>query len=329
MKSYNWGIIGPGNIARDFANDMKYVSAPQKITAVLSHTSESAVEFADEFNIAGRFTDPDDFFKKGKFDIVYIATPHPLHYEEIKTCLKNHIPVLCEKPIVLNYDQYEEVLRLSRENNTFLMEGMWVRFLHSFRKLLELLDQKKIGDIVSIKASMRFKAPRDENSRYYDPEKGGGSLLDLGVYCVFLSTLLMGRPKSIKSVGRLSDKKIDEACGILLSYKHGCYAMLESSLLVKSNGPAEIYGTEGVIRLLNPWFEKCPGIEVEMNNGDKENIPLNWEGHGLQFEIEEVINCVSDNKIESALMPSDLSGEVLKIMDEIREQLHVVYDADE
>lgn len=326
MRSYNWGIIGPGSIAHDFAKDVKLVSAPQKITAVFSHREESVNEFADEFGISARYTNIDDFVKKSKVDIVYIATPHPFHYEQIKACLNNKIAVLSEKPIVINSDQFEELQQLSKEKNTFLMEGMWIRFLPSFQKLLELIDQKKVGDIISVKASMYYKAPCDENSRYYDPEKGGGSLLDLGAYCVFFSTVLLGFPKEIKAVGSLTDKEIDEACAMLLSYTHGRYAMLESSLLIKKNTAAEIYGTKGIIRMLDPWFEKSPAIEIEPDNGEKQTIPISWEGHGLQFEIEEAINCISSQKIESDLMPRKLSGNVLKIMDEIRSQLDISYD---
>lgn len=326
MNSYNWGIIGPGNIAHDFANDVKLVSSPQKITAVLSHHVDSANEFADEFGIELRYTDIKEFIKYGKVDIAYIATPHPFHYEAVKTCLENHIAVLCEKPIVINYQQYEELRNLSVKSNTFLMEGMWIRFLPSFRKLMELVGQKKIGEIISVKASMYYKAPCSDNNRYYDPDKGGGSLLDLGVYCVFLSTLLLEIPQEIKAVGRLTKKEIDQACAILLSYSHGRYAMLESSFLIKNNKPAEIFGANGVIRILNPWFEKSPCIEVELFNGDKQNFPLSWKGHGLQFEIEEVIDCVSSKKIESDLLPGNLTGEILKILDEIRDQLNVTYE---
>ena len=326
MNSYNWGIIGPGNIAHDFANDLKLISPPQKITAVLSDHIKSANEFADEFKVDLRYDDINDFINNGKVDVVYIATPHPFHYEAIKACLENHIAVLCEKPIVINYEQYEELKDLSVKNNTFLMEGMWIRFLPGFRKLMELINQEKIGEIISVKASMYYKAPRNEDNRYFDPAKGGGSLLDLGVYCIFLSTLLLGKPKQIKAVGRRSQKEIDEACAMLLSYSHGRYAMLESSLLIKNNKPAEIFGTKGVIKILDPWFEKTPGIEIELFDGKKENISLDWEGHGLQFETEEVIKCVSNHKIESELLPESLTGEVLRIMDEIRSQMNVTYD---
>lgn len=326
MNSFNWGIIGPGNIAHDFANDLNLVSVPQKIAAVLSDHLKSANEFADKFKVDLRYVDIKDFITHGGVDIVYIATPHPFHYEAIKACLENHIAVVCEKPIVINYEHYEELKNLSIKNNTFLMEGMWIRFLPSFRKLMEIISQKRIGEIISLKASMYYKAPCNENNRYYDPAKGGGSLLDLGVYCVFLSTLLLGKPKQIKAVGRRSEKEIDEACAMLLSYSHGRYAILESSLLIKNNKPAEIFGTEGVIRILDPWFEKTPSIEVELFNGGLENIAFSWEGHGLQFETEEVIECVSDHKIESELLPGNLTGEVLKIMDEIRNQVNVTYD---
>jgi len=325
-NSFNWGIIGPGNIANDFANDLKLVAGEQKITAVLSDHADSANEFADIHNVALRFTDINDFIKKGNVEIAYIATPHPFHYEAIKACLQHQIAVLCEKPIVINHDQYDELRRLSVEKNIFLMEGMWIRFLPSFRKLMEIISQRKIGELVSVKASMFYRAPDDEDNRYFDPAKGGGSLLDLGVYCVFLSTLLLGKPSQIKAVGRRTEKEIDEACAILLSYKHECYAMLESSLLKNKNKAAEIFGAEGIIRICDPWFEKSPGIEVELFNGYKENFPVSWEGHGLQFEIEEVIRCISSGKIESDLLPSSLTGQVLKIMDEIRAQINVTYD---
>jgi len=325
MKSYQWGVIGPGTIAEYFASDLALVKTPQKITAVLSDHEDSLNEFANKYNVEKRFLNLEDFINKSKVDIAYIATPHPLHYEAIKACLQNHIAVLCEKPVVMNHEQFKDIRNISQTHNTFLMEGMWIRFLPHVKKLLDLISEEKIGKVISVQASMSFKAPRDGSSRYFDPEKGGGSLLDLGVYCVFLSTLLLGMPSSVKAIGKLSDKNIDEACAILLFYSNNSYAMLESSLPVKQNGPAEIFGTTGVIRLLNPWFEKSPGIEAELNNGKVHRTTFNWKGHGLQFEIEEVVNCISEQKIESDLMPHALSKMILEIMDKIRDQIHVSY----
>lgn len=325
MKSYKWGVIGPGSIAHDFANDLKMVKPRQKIEAVLSHHEESLNKFSDEFEVKKRYLKIADFIENGNVNIVYIATPHPFHFEAIKECLKNNISVLCEKPMVINCDQFEEIEKLSKKHNTFLMEGMWIRFLPGIKKVLKLISQKKIGEITSIKAAMAFKAPCDENSRFYDPEKGGGSLLDLGVYCVFLSTLLLGIPSEIKAIANVSQTNVDEACAILLSYENSSYAMLESSLQRNHDAPAEIFGTKGIIRILNPWFEQSPGIEVEMMNGHKQQFPFDWEGKGLRWEIKEVIKCVSQQKIESNLMPHSLSKSIIKIMDTIRTQIGVVY----
>ena len=324
MKSYTWGIIGPGNIAHHFAEDIKLVEPMQEITAVLSDNEESANKFADEFRISKRFIDLDKFIRESGVDIAYIATPHPSHYEQIKACLANGIPVLCEKPIVLNTRQFDELIQLSVTKKTFLMEGMWVRFLPSFITLLKMVNEKVIGDVMRIKATMGFEAPYDESNRFYDPAKGGGSLLDLGVYCIFLSILLAGEPSMVKAFGKLSDKRIDEACGIILGYD-SAYAILESSLLTAEKKPAEINGTEGMIKILDPWYEKSPGLAVEMKDGKKNKISLAWEGHGLQFEIKEVVDCVYRQKIESDLMHHSLSRKLLEIMDEIRSQTGVYY----
>ncbi len=329
MNSYKWGVIGPGNIAHNFAEDIKLVNPPQTLDAVFSDHEKSANEFADKFHIAKRFTSLDDFINNSGADVAYIATPHALHYEQTKACLQNKIAVLCEKPIVLNHEQLDELIKLAAANKTFLMEAMWVRFLPSFTNLLTLINKNIIGQITRVKASMAFKAPHDDNNRFYDPEKGGGSLLDLGVYCIFLSTLLAGKPSVIKAIGKLSDKKIDEACGVLLTYNNHAYAILESSLLMNQNQPAQINGTKGVIRILDKWFEKSKGIEVDLDDGNKMNIPLDWKGHGLQFEIEEVINCLSGKRIESDLMPHELSRSVLSTMDEIRNQMGVFYGQQE
>src|SRR6185312_16749212 len=133
MNSYKWGIIGPGNIATNFAQDIKLVKPAQTLEAVFSDHKKSANEFADKFHIAKRFTSLDDFIHNSAVNIAYIATPHALHYKQIKACLQNNIAVLCEKPIVLNHKQLDELIRLAAANKTFLMEAMWVRFLPSFR----------------------------------------------------------------------------------------------------------------------------------------------------------------------------------------------------
>src|SRR5689334_3294541 len=115
MDQFNWGIIGPGNIATDFANDLKLIAAvPQKVKAILSHKPESGESFSKKFSVDHVFTDLNSFLGAG-LDAVYIATPHTLHYEQALACLKHKIPVLCEKPITINAKQLEELMQVSQE----------------------------------------------------------------------------------------------------------------------------------------------------------------------------------------------------------------------
>jgi predicted dehydrogenase len=191
---------------------------------------------------------------------------------------------------------------------------------------LSIIKDGRIGKIVSIKASMCYKAPQEPNSRYFDPALGGGSLLDLGIYPIFLAHLLLGKPDTLKAVGSLSSKGVDEACSVLFHYNTGQQAILESSLLAQTDMPAEITGEKGTIKILDPWYEKSAGIELNLYNEEKIIYPCVWEGHGLQYETEEVLNCIQQGKLESDQMSHAFSLEMITIMDEIRNQIQVSYD---
>ena len=326
MEPVKWGIIGPGNIARDFVSDLAFVKTPQQVVAVLGKSKKSTIEFASTYNIPHTFFEIDEFIAKGNMDVVYVATPHTLHHEQVMKCLQSRLPVLCEKPLTINETQCKELVDASRTTQTFLMEGMWIRFLPGIRLVMSLLNEGKIGKIVSIRASMGYKAPPGpESRRYFDPALGGGSLLDLGVYPVFLALLLLGVPDTIKAVGTLSEEGVDETCSMLFHYNKGQHATLESSLKSETKLPVEIAGEKGTIKILYPWFEKTPGIELQFYNEEPVTYPIQWEGHGLYFETEEVLSCIQNNQIESKLLSHAFSIELIKIMDEIRSQVKVSY----
>lgn len=320
-----WGIIGPGNIAHDFARDLKLVTPSQQITAVLGLNPETTGKFVEKFEAGAAYTDLERFLQHESIDAVYIATPHPQHFNQALACLQHNIPVLCEKPLTLNADQAKDLVTASKWNKTFLMEGMWIRFLPSIRQLLELINKGTIGKVISVKASMGYKAPVENDNRYFNPELGGGSLLDLGIYPVFLSQLLLGAPTTIKAIGTLTETGVDESCSILMDYEGSAQAIIDSSIISQSDRPAEIAGEKGIIRMLHPWFEKCPGIEVQLYNQEKQLLPVSWEGHGLQFEIAEVMRCLGSEKTESALLPHAFSIALSDTLDKVREQIGVVY----
>lgn len=326
MKLTRWGIIGPGNIAHTFVRDLSFLPSQQQVTAVLGHDPQNAFDFAKEYNVPDYYTELKDFVKNRNIDIAYIATPHPQHYEEAMACLQNKIPVLCEKPMTINEDQCRKLIAVARQNDTFLMEGMWIRFLPSIQLAKRIIDQGIIGKVTSLRASVSFIAPTDPSNRFFDPELGGGSLLDLGIYPIFLALLILGDPCSIKAIGKLSEEGVDEACSVLLHYKNGSHATLESSLVSSLDIPAEIVGEKGIIKILNSWYAKASGIELQLNGEGKIIYPCHWEGHGLYFEAEEAIRCLEHNNSTSELMPLEFSLNMIRILDNIRSQINVTYE---
>lgn len=328
-NTFTWGVIGPGNIATTFANDIDLIQPVRhRIGAVLSHSLEKAADFADKEDAPRYFDQLDLFVQEAKVDAVYIATPHPLHHEATLQCLQHKIPVLCEKPLAMNYAQVQEMVAAAAQHQTFLLEGMWIRFLPSIQQILELIDGGAIGKVLSVRADLSFKAPYEPDSRYFDPEKGGGSLLDLGIYPVFLAHLLLGKPTGIRAHARLSHQQIDDACVAILEYGNDAYATIESSLVIQTANTASIYGDKGRILIDAPWNEKPSRIVLTPYEGDEQVFPCDWEGHGLQFEAEEVCRCVRANQLYSEHFCHAFSLDLVSTLDAIRQQTHIVYPAD-
>lgn len=324
--AFKWGIIGPGNIAKEFANDLSLARNEQhQVHSVLAKEQDEATAFACDHNAAKACTDLDEFLHDVELDAIYIATPHSLHHEQAISCLNAGIPVLCEKPVAINSTQLEEMIAAATCNNVFLMEGMWIRFLPSVRRTMEIVQSGILGPIVHLRADMSYRAPKEEDNRFYNPELGGGSLLDLGIYPVFLANLLFGRPDAIKATGRLSTGGVDETCAALLDYNSGQYAVAESSIVTQTSLEAEIFGERGKLLICRQWNEKPPALRLELYSGEKQTIGLDWEGRGFQFEVEEVQACISAGKLQSSLMSHELSRNIMATMDEIRRQMQVRY----
>ncbi|GAA4313742.1 Gfo/Idh/MocA family oxidoreductase [Compostibacter hankyongensis] len=329
-QELKWGIVGPGKIARAFVQDLARADdRPHRVTAVMSHHLNDAEEFAAKHGIPYFFDSLKAMLSTAPPDIVYIATPHAAHYSQTMECLERGIPVLCEKPLALNLRQAEEMITTARMHGTFLLEGMWIRFLPSLRKVLELLQQGVIGKVNGVVADMSYKAPRDQKNRFYNPALGGGSLLDLGIYPVYLALLILGEPVYLKATASLSAEQIDEGCMIILKYTGGAYALLQSSIVKETEKQARLYGEKGFITIQTPWNEKPAGITVTLYHGESQTYPCTWEGRGFQYEIAEAGRCLSAGKTESDLHNHAISLSLMSLLDDIRAQAHIRYPADE
>lgn len=321
-STLKWGILGPGKIARKFAEALANVEGAE-LYAVASRSAQSAQEFAQKYNAVKAYDNYQQLVLDPEVDIVYVATPHAFHKEHTLLCLNHKKPVLCEKPLAHKYSDVQAMLEASVSNHTFLMEAMWTRFLPPLEKALALINQGAIGKVKQVKADFGFKSSFDKTHRLYDMALGGGSLLDVGVYPLFLALTVLGEPASVKTYASLASTGADEECTFTLLYPE-TEALLQSSIITDTPREAFITGTEGSIYFLSPWYRET-SIELRKNNGTREHFTFPATGNGFEPEIREAMDCLRKGKIESDRMPHTFSLLQSKVLDLLCKEAGIVY----
>lgn len=316
-----WGIIGPGKIAHKFASDLATVSNA-KLVAVASRNLGRAKEFADEYGAELAFGNYEDFLASTAFDIVYIASPHIGHYEHTLLCLNAGKAVLCEKPFAMNAAEVLEMIELAKKKNVFLMEALWTRFKPTTLKTLDLL--KTIGKVSLVKADFGFKADFDPEKRLFNKDLGGGALLDIGIYPLFLSYLILGNPAEIKATTQFSVTGVDQTDGIALNYAKGAIAVLDCTLMATTNCEAQIFGEFGTILIHSRWHESQK-VSVNYYDGREETYDFSRDTHGYDYEINEVNNCLLEKQVQSQKWSWNDSINLINLLDGVRAQSGIVY----
>jgi predicted dehydrogenase len=318
----SWGILGTGFMAKMFAEDFNYVR-DGKITAVASRTKYKADQFSKDYDIPGAYEGYENLVKHSDVDVVYIATPHSMHYENIKMCFAYNKAVVCEKPITVNTEQLDEVRKEAKSKGLFLMEAMWTYFLPPIIQVKKWCDKKRIGDIHFIKAFFGGNANPEKSPRLFRPELAGGALLDLGIYPVAFTQLIMGcQMEKIQSEAIIDKHHVDVQNASIIRFKSGAIASIGSSINTSMNNDAYIYGTKGYIFI--PNFFKAQKAYLYSDNGD-EVFEDDRTSRGFNFEADEVNDLLNKGRAESSRMPIDKSLCNLSVIDTIREQIKLTY----
>jgi len=326
-KITRWGIIGPGKIAEKFARDLSALPNA-RLQAVASRSLERARLFADKFQVPHFFEQYEAMLDSGLVDAVYIATPHTGHHPCALLCLERNIPVLCEKPIAVNARQTREMIAAARHHQTFLMEALWTRFLPSIQQVLEILQSGALGTVTSIKADFGFLPEFDPHSRLFDLQLAGGALLDVGIYPLFLAHLLLGKPTHISALGVLGSTGVDEETGILLRFPNDAMAHLHTTIRSHTKTEAYIYCTHGTIYLHTRWYSTTT-MSILRHGHPPTFHRFDYRCGGFSYQIEEVMRCLNQGLSESPALSLDFSLSVMETMDTIRQQIGLVYPADE
>lgn len=322
-KSFNWGIIGCGQIAGQFARSLEIIP-DATLYAAASRSAEKARKFCIKHHGKKWYGSYEMLAADPEVDAVYIATPHPMHLQNSMMCIRQKKAVLCEKPFTVNAQETRQLIEAARQAQVFLMEAFWTRFLPSTLKLNRLLEDGVIGVPRLVQADFGYHMPFDAEHRSYSPELAGGALLDVGVYPInFAQMIFKESPDAIQSLMIPADTGIDAQSAYLFKYPGNSMAIMNSAVNVETQHNAWIYGTEGFIHM--PKFFHARKMHVKRYDGYKETFSIPFESTGYSYEALEVMNCIRSGLLESPVMPLDESLQIMQIMDSIRQQWGLTY----
>jgi predicted dehydrogenase len=326
MTKYNWGIIGAGNIAGRFAEDLKLLPHA-RLKAVSSRSADRASSFAKRYKIPDWYDSWDGIAGDPEVDIVYVATHHPFHFENTRACLETGKAVLCEKPFTMNRRELDILVRTAREKKVFLMEAIWTRFLPSTRKVLELLESGELGKLTSVYADFGFRHEFDPEHRLFDPAKGGGALLDIGIYPVFIAQLMAGPPEKLQATARFAPTGVDHSCDMVFSHGNEVVSSLNCTLLSDAPTEANILFEHGWVRMESWWLTPGP-ITIHRKDRRPRMVKFREPGNGYHHEAEEVMQCLDRGLTESPSLPLDFSLDLMGTLDAVRAACGIRYPQD-
>lgn len=325
-RRIRFGIVGTGTIAHRFADAIKNVHEAE-LVAVASRTRENAEIFGDEFNIPLRFESYESMAQSDAIDAAYIAVPHSGHMGCSCLMMNNGKHVICEKPMAVNYAEAKAMFDCAEKNGVFLMEAMWARLVPGTLKMLELVKEGVLGDILGVEGKFCYTMDEDELDHHvFKSEHGGGSLLDVGVYGLNFAQWYLGNEvESINAQSSLYEGVDSHTC-ILLKYKNSAIADISSAILLRKPNEGFVYGNRGYARLSR--FYAPQEIQLYFNDGEKQTISVPYKGNGFEEQIAHFCQCIFDGLKESPVITREQTVYITRQMDEIRKMIGVAYPQD-
>jgi predicted dehydrogenase len=329
-RTLRWGVVSTGSIARTVTRQIALLE-DAALHAVSSRDVDTAAAFAREFGFATGYGDAGSpgyrrLAEDPDVDVVYVAAPHGFHFEVTRAILEAGKHALVEKSFTVTAWEAETLIALARERGVFLMEAVWTRFLPVYQRVLDLLADGSIGEVAWVQADLGFRATNDPRTRLWAPEAGGGALLDLAVYPLAWVLGALGFPSSLVARGALTPNGIDASTALTLSYDGGAQAQLLCTLSAHASRTLTFGGTQGTLRTRAPLpgpdgFTVCRGDDVREER---------FDGHATRYayQLREVTRCIQDGLTESPTMPLSETLATMRLFDEARAQMGVVYPHD-
>lgn len=331
MTGLRWGILATGGIATAFASDLR--AAGLDLVAVGSRSQESADAFAARFGIPRAHGSYADLAEDPDVDIIYVATPHPMHHEDARLALQNGKHVLVEKAFTVNRAEAEDLQSLAAEKGLLAMEAMWTRYLPHMIRVREIIAEGTLGEIRSVSAEHTQNLPTDPAHRLNDLALGGGALLDLGIYPISFIWDVLGEPVDITATGRLLETGADAEVATIMTHAGGVISTSLSSSRAAGPSAAVVLGTEARIEV-GPFFLAPCAVRVIAPDGtvieEFDGSMKDGEGRGMHYQALAAERAVAagDTDGSQLALPTAESVAIMGTLDEIRRQIGVVYPSE-
>ena len=326
MSALRWGILGAGIIAEKMLAALK-LNADCQVLAVASKTAAKAENFAERHQIQANSYE--QLMARNDIDVIYIATTHNFHYDNAMQALKAGKHLLVEKPFTVNAAQAQAIITLAQQQQRFVMEAVWTRFLPSTQLLKQQLDQGVIGDIKLFDISFCHIAQGKYLPRLVDPNLAGGVTLDMGIYPItFVTYLLQSMPLSTQSLCQFTSSGVDETASYQMQFPKQVLANINTSFNLHTQNKAMIYGTEGYIEFNH--FQQGEQFTLYTHNASNEIVQsqqfqVQNHSNGFIYQVAEVVKQIQAGQMQSSVMPLAQSLACMQLMDDCRQQWGMRY----
>lgn len=309
MKKYQWGIIGLGNIAHEFAEHFDQETS--ELAAVASRTIDKAEAFSQRYHIPKAYGSYQEMLNDQEIDIIYIAVPNRQHSQHIMEALAANKHVLCEKAITMNKKELTEAMKLAEEKNLVLAEAMTIFNMPLYQQLRSLIDTNKLGALKMIQAPFGSYKDPDPTNRFFNPELAGGALLDIGTYAVsFARFFLSSQPEVIASTMVPFETGVDEQSVTILRNKENELATISLTFQAKMPKVGIVAFEEGYITITD--YPRADRAEIIFNDGTKEWIESGSTAQAMNYEIENMVKTIKGELPNRSLF---LTHDVIEILD--------------
>ncbi|WP_019181073.1 Gfo/Idh/MocA family protein [Microbacterium yannicii] len=318
-----WGILGPGGIARAFTSDLR--TAGLDVAAVGSRRLASAEAFAADFDIPRAHGSYEELVADPDIDIVYVATPHPMHAGNALLALEAGKHVLVEKPFTLTAAEAAAVRDAAVERGLLAMEAMWTRYLPHMVRIREIVRSGVLGEIRAVTADHTQRISSDPAHRLNDLALGGGALLDLGIYPVSFAWDVLGAPLSVVATARLGETGADTEIATIMAHESGALSTTLSASRAAGPNTAAIIGTDARIDIARVWYTPTSFRVVSHDGTVLEDFVSDIAGRGMQYQALAAERYVSEGLTDSDVLPIDETVAIMETLDEVRELVGVSY----